>query len=122
LTGVSRDLVAKRMGTTESGVAKLEQRGVVKSNTLRRYVEAMGGELRDAEVTVGGRTYLIAFPKEAIGGNRPRPSEETLLKALRRHAGAMPMLVYIKVLRDELAAAESVAEALDVEDVHGDEA
>lgn len=52
-----RDL-GERMGITQSDVSKLERRDDVLISTLRRYVEAVGGNLH-IEVRLGGRSLEV---------------------------------------------------------------
>ena len=44
--GLSQQQVALALGTSQPEVSRLERRGDLHLSTLRRYVEALGGELR----------------------------------------------------------------------------
>jgi transcriptional regulator with XRE-family HTH domain len=53
--------LAARSGLTQSGVAQIEQRSDVFVSTLRRYVEAMGGELVITARFPFGETRISQF-------------------------------------------------------------
>lgn len=44
--GLTQEELARRLGTRQANVSKLERRADVRVSTLRDVVEAMGGELR----------------------------------------------------------------------------
>src|SRR6185436_15838765 len=53
-------LISERMGMTQSQISKIEAGSDHLVSTLRRYAEALGGEL-DVAIMLGGRRYRIWF-------------------------------------------------------------
>jgi len=64
---LTQEELAARSGLTQSGVAQIEQRSDLLVSTLRRYVEAMGGELVISARFPFGETQISQF---ATGGGR----------------------------------------------------
>lgn len=66
--GRSQAEIASRIGTTQSGVSRLERQGDIKVSTLNEYISALGGRLRLCVELDGGRLDL------ALPANRPDPA------------------------------------------------
>lgn len=58
---LTQDQLAETSGLTQSGVAQIEQRSDVFISTLRRYIEAMGGELVITARFPFGETKISQF-------------------------------------------------------------
>jgi len=58
---LTQDQLAESSGLTQSGVAQIEQRSDVFVSTLRRYIEAMGGELVITARFPFGETKISQF-------------------------------------------------------------
>lgn len=57
-TGLTQESLARRIETTQSELSKLERRADCRVSTLRRYVEALGGNLEICAVINGRRIKL----------------------------------------------------------------
>lgn len=58
--------VAKKLAIGQEGVSRLEQRNDLMLSTLRKYIEAMGGELRiTAEFPNRAPVHLASFSDQA---------------------------------------------------------
>jgi transcriptional regulator with XRE-family HTH domain len=68
LTGKSQTEVAKQLGIKQPSLSKLEKQSDMQLSTLRRIVEALGGEL----------DIVARFPKGAV---KLRPSNKLLRKS-----------------------------------------
>jgi len=64
---LTQEELARRLGTRQANVSKLERRSDVRVSTLREVVEAMGGELRITAHFADG-DYLIEPGMEARAG------------------------------------------------------
>lgn len=64
---LTQEELARRLGTRQANVSKLERRSDVRVSTLREVVEAMGGELRITAHFADG-DYLIEPGVEARAG------------------------------------------------------
>ena len=58
--GFNQTLVAEVMGTTQSGVARIERQDDLLLSTLRKYVAALGGELRIVVDFLDGEVVLAS--------------------------------------------------------------
>jgi len=60
-TELSQVEIAVRLGVSQNRISRLEQGDLERTqiDTLRRYVEALGGEMR-VEVSLDGDVFLIA--------------------------------------------------------------
>jgi transcriptional regulator with XRE-family HTH domain len=56
--GLTQSAVAERLEITQSRVSKIEREDDLYMSTLRRYVEAMGGELQVLALFDGGKTAV----------------------------------------------------------------
>jgi DNA-binding XRE family transcriptional regulator len=61
---LSQETVAGLMGTSRSGISRLERRSGIHLQELRRYVEAMGGELEITARFPDGEIRLDAWERE----------------------------------------------------------
>ena len=57
-TGLTQEELAKRVEITQSQLSKLERREDHRISTLRRYIEALGGELEICAIVNGKRIKL----------------------------------------------------------------
>ncbi len=57
--GMTQTELAERIGTAQGSVSKIESAADMYLTTLRKYVEALGGELRLTAVFPGGREIDI---------------------------------------------------------------
>ena len=64
---LTQEELARRLGTRQANVSRLERRADVRVSTLREVVEAMGGELRITAHFADG-DYLIEPGAEARAG------------------------------------------------------
>jgi DNA-binding Xre family transcriptional regulator len=65
---LTQEELARRLGTRQANVSKLERRADVRVSTLREVIEAMGGEMRITAHFSDG-DYLLA-PRVAAGPGR----------------------------------------------------
>lgn len=59
--GLSQEEVAAALGTSQPEVSRIEHRGDLHLSTLRRYVEALGGQL-ELTIRFPGQVVTIAQP------------------------------------------------------------
>jgi DNA-binding XRE family transcriptional regulator len=67
---LTQDQLAESTGLTQSGIAQIEQRSDVFVSTLRRYIEAMGGELIITARFPFGETRISQFGPTAEQARR----------------------------------------------------
>jgi len=70
---LTQEQLAASSGLTQSGVAQIEQRSDVFVSTLRRYIEAMGGELVITARFPFGETRISQFASTADQPRRAAP-------------------------------------------------
>jgi transcriptional regulator with XRE-family HTH domain len=61
--GVTQVELARRLGTAQSGVSRIEHRDDVYLSTLREYVEALGGRLEVSAVFEGERVTVATWER-----------------------------------------------------------
>lgn len=72
---MTQETIADALGTTQANVSRMERRTDVYISTLRRYVEAMGGELEitahfpDGDVRIN-QFHEVEEPGEAVRSRR----------------------------------------------------
>ena len=70
---ISQQQLAERMGTTQTGISRMEKRSDLLVSSVRDYVEAIGGTLR-LVIEVNGRSVDLAFAPATIdAGGRKVP-------------------------------------------------
>ena len=67
---LSQEQVAEELGITQAAVSRLEHRPDLFVSTLRRFVEAMGGEL---EIRVRFPTGTVTLADLGVAGDEARP-------------------------------------------------
>jgi predicted transcriptional regulator/DNA-binding XRE family transcriptional regulator len=74
LAGVTQEEMARRLSVRQASISKIERRGDIHINSLRRYVEALGAELRiEATLPSSGRLatrYSLLFEPEIEDENQ----------------------------------------------------
>jgi transcriptional regulator with XRE-family HTH domain len=63
---MTQETLAETLGMSQSEVSKVERRADVYVSTLRRYIEAMGGELQIVARFPNGETEIIQIAREHL--------------------------------------------------------
>ena len=79
LAGKSQRQLAKTLGTKQPGLSKLENQDDVQLSTLRRIVEALGGELRVLARFPQGTVRVKPFDRSRRANSRRRTREVALV-------------------------------------------
>ena len=75
LTGKSQRQVAEALGIKQPSLSKLEKQSDMQISTLRRIVQALGGELEVLARFPKGTVKIEQFEPRRRGPNRPKPGE-----------------------------------------------
>jgi len=76
LRSLAQSTVAELMGMDQSEISRLERRSDLLLSTLRRFIQAMGGDLHliatfpggDVELLIGDETFEENTEQDAVGG------------------------------------------------------
>jgi len=80
--GITQQRLAKALGINQAGVSKIESRSDIFVSTLRKAIEAMGGELEIRAKFPSGQVRIRAFGGLA---RRPRRITERAAHPLRKN-------------------------------------
>jgi transcriptional regulator with XRE-family HTH domain len=81
-TGLTQVDMAERMGMDQSQVSKIEAGEDHRVSTLRRYAEALGGEL-DIGIVLGARRYRIALAADRADAHSLECAEPARVESTR---------------------------------------
>jgi transcriptional regulator with XRE-family HTH domain len=73
--GLTQEQVAHRMGVTQASLSRMEHRPDVKLSNIRRYIEAVGGQLEVSIVMPGRAARRMASVGKLRKGMLRRPAE-----------------------------------------------